>query len=156
MYHTRLNLLIPKYSEDLSDKEVMTVSGLDFFSIDNNFIHINDLKLSSYGLNILTLITVIQNNGGTVTEVNNDLLLFPVNIISNYSSLLVKKVAGSPVNVEVLMYRFRDLDFSYHVKNGEGKIISNKYLSSKNSESLIVKDVSSFKLLKTSEEYIGV
>ena len=156
MYLTRLNTLIPKYSEDLSEKSVMTVSGLDFFSIGNELVHVNNFEFNSIGINIATLIKIIQDNGGIVTEVDSDLLLFPVNIISNYSTILIKKVFGSPVNLDLLMYRFRDLDFSYQDKSGEGKIISQKYLSSKESESLIVKNVSRFKLLKNSEEYIGV
>lgn len=156
MYLSKFNKTMPKSNEDTFDKEFLEVYGIDFFSIDNRLLHVNQSTYETIGITVNLLSEIISSHGGTVTVLcNNEERLYPCGVLGNYSNVLSKEIRSSPVNLEEHLYRYSDIEYDYTILTG-GSIIAGRYLSSSNSRSLVVKNVKRFKLFSNLNKYIGI
>ena len=156
MYLSKFNKTMPKSNEDTFDKEFLEVYGVEFFSIDNRLLHVNESTYETVGITINLLSEIISAHGGTVTvSCSSDERLYPCGVLGNYSNIYSKEIQSSPVNLEEHLYRYPDIEYDYTILTG-GSIIAGRYLSSSNSRSLVVKNVKRFKLFSNLSKYIGI
>lgn len=156
MYLSKFNKTMPKSNEDTFDKEFLEVYGVEFFSIDNRLLHINDSTYETIGITINLLSEIITSHGGTVIVLcSNDEKLLPCGVLGNYSTIFSKDILSSPVNLDEHFYRYSDIEYDYTIPTG-GSVIAGRYLSSSNTRSLVVKNVKRFKLFSNLNKYIGI
>jgi hypothetical protein len=86
---------------------------------------------------------------------DSELFMKPATMISSYSNMFFKKIIGSPRDLSEEMFRFQDLSYDY-VTSGDATIVSDKFLSSKQSSTNVIKFVKVFNLHSTLEQYRGI
>ena len=155
MYTSKFNKTMPKDNEDILDVTVLTVSGIDFFCLDEDRVVINDRSYSSRGMTINTLKHTIEGDGGTVSVNNSNYLTYPVAVLGNYSNWTIVRTTGSPVNLDQISYRYTDIAYSYSALT-DATIINDKILSSTSLKNMILKKASTFRLMTVSEDYVGI